>query len=195
MAVGAVVRLVVLQVYGDISVFEKAQGTPIKALVGGDFTLQSSDGPILLSDYRGKAVVLYFGYTFCPDVCPTSLSLIAQAFSALTPEELGHVKGLFVSVDPERDTVDALKTYAIFFHPNIVGVSGTPEQVATVARNYGVYYMKQKPDSYDLYSVDHSAFTYIIGTDGKVAATLPHGTSASEIIKTIRDQINLQKVN
>lgn len=156
---------------------------------GGDFTLQSADGPVSLADQRGKVVILYFGYTFCPDVCPTSLSALAQALSTLTPEELARVKPYFISVDPERDTMDVLKVYAPFFHPSIVGISGSNEQVAEVARLYGARYMKQKPDADGLYSVDHSAFLYIVAPDGKLAASLPHGSLPTQIAEAIRAQL------
>ena len=156
---------------------------------GGDFTLQSADGPVSLAEQRGKVVILYFGYTFCPDVCPTSLSALAQALSTLTPEELARVKPYFISVDPERDTMDVLKVYAPFFHPSIVGISGSNEQVAEVARLYGARYMKQKPDADGLYSVDHSAFLYIVAPDGKLAASLPHGSLPTQIAEAIRAQL------
>jgi len=160
-----------------------------KAPTGGDFTLQSPGGPVSLADQRGKVVVLYFGYTFCPDVCPTSLSALAQALSALTPDELARVRSFFISVDPERDTMDVLKAYAPFFHPDIVGISGSSEQVAQVARLYGARYMKQKPDENGLYSVDHSSFIYVIAPDGKLATSLPHGTLPTQIVDMIRAQL------
>lgn len=156
---------------------------------GGDFTLQSPDGPVSLADQRGKVVLLYFGYTFCPDVCPTSLSALAQALSALTTDERARVKSYFISVDPDRDTMDVLKAYAPFFHPDIVGLSGSNEQVAHVAQLYGVRYMKQKPDANGLYSVDHSSFIYVVAPDGKLAASLPHGTLPTQIVDMIRAQL------
>ena len=160
-----------------------------EAPTGGDFTLQSPDGPVSLADLRGKVVLIYFGYTFCPDVCPTSLSALAQALSALTPEELGTTRSFFISVDPDRDTMEVLKIYPPFFHPSIVGISGTSEQVAQVARLYGARYMKQKPDANGLYSVDHSSFIYVIAPDGKLAASLPHGTPPEQIVAMIRSQL------
>ena len=153
---------------------------------GGDFTLQSPAGTVTLKDYRGKVVILYFGYTFCPDICPTSLASMAQALSALTPEELKRVAPFFISVDPERDTMDVLKIYVHFFHPSITGLSGTPEQIAIVARQYGARYMKQKPDANGLYAVDHSASTYRVAPDGKLADSLPHGSPPQQIVDKIR---------
>ena len=156
---------------------------------GGDFTLTSPDGPLNLSDLRGRVVVVYFGYTFCPDVCPTSLALLGQALSMLSADELARVASLMITLDPERDTTDVLKIYAPFFHPTIVGVTGTPEQIAKVAAQYGVRYMKQKPDADGLYAVDHSAFTYVVAPDGKLAAQLPHGSAPDEIVRILRAQL------
>lgn len=153
---------------------------------GGDFTLQGKDGPVALGDYRGKVVLLYFGYTFCPDVCPTSLSLIAQALSALPPTERERVQGIFVSVDPERDTLERLKEYAPFFHPAIVGITGTPEQLAAITRQYGASYLKQKPDGKGLYAVDHSSITYVIAPQGQLVASLPHASTPQQIIEAVR---------
>ena len=156
------------------------------APVGGDFVLQSPSGPLALSSYRGKVVLIYFGYTYCPDACPTSLASIAQALSALSAAELAQVAGLFISLDPERDTMAALESYAPFFHANIVGLTGSPEQVAQVARQYGIRYMKQKSEGGAPYSIDHSSISYVIGRDGKLAAALPHGSTPQILVDTLR---------
>lgn len=153
---------------------------------GGDFSLLGAQGPLSLADYRGKVVLLYFGYTYCPDVCPTSLSLLAQALSSLTPDEVARVQGIFVSIDPERDTVDRLKEYAPFFHPSIVGVTGTPEALAGIAKQYGASYMKQKPNADGQYAVDHSSVTYVIDPQGRLVASLPHASSAQQIVDRVR---------
>ena len=157
--------------------------------------MDTPDGRLSLQDYRGKVVLVYFGYTFCPDVCPTSLAALSQAFSALSAEELDRVKGIFVSIDPERDTLEILKVYAPFFHPNIVGATSTPGQLAEIARRYGVSYMKQKPVDDRPYTVDHSSLTYLIGLDGKLALTLPHGSSPEDLVAAIRRQLASQKKN
>ena len=162
---------------------------------GGDFTLASADGPVALADYRGKVVLLYFGYTFCPDICPTSLSTIAQALSMLTPGELEKVSSFLISVDPERDTMAVLKAYAPFFHPSIVGISGSADEVAQVARQYGARYMKQKPDADGRYAVDHSSFTYVIGRDGKLTASLPYASPPQHLVEAIRAQLGAAKSN
>ena len=158
---------------------------------GGDFTLQSTNGPVALRDYRGKLVLVYFGYTFCPDICPTSLAATAEGLKQLTPEELGKVAMIFVSVDPKRDTPERLKEYAEFFHPAIVGVTGTPENVAEIARRYGVFYAEQKVETAgDGYVVDHSADTFIVAPDGQLVAKMAHATPPDQVVATIRKYLN-----
>ena len=109
---------------------------------GGDFQLSRTGDSFALADYRGQVVLLYFGYTYCPDVCPTSLALMRQALNQLAPEQLARVQGVFVSVDPERDTPERLKEYAGFFHPRIIGVSGSEEQLALAGRLYGAAWQR-----------------------------------------------------
>ncbi len=154
---------------------------------GGDFTLQSADGPVSLQDFRGKVVLLYFGYTKCPDVCPTSLSYLTQALNDLTEDELKEVQGIFISVDPKRDTPQALKEYVEYFHPNIVGITGSAEEVADVAALYGArYYEVELEGSAFGYSVNHSAVTYLITPDGTLRFIFPHGTPPKVIVEAIR---------
>jgi len=153
---------------------------------GGDFTLESVQGKVSLSDYRGKVVLLYFGYTWCPDVCPTSLSMLAQALTEMSDAELKQVQGIFVSVDPARDTPERLAEYTDYFHPKIIGVTGSKKRVAEVAEQYGVAYRKVESESATGYLVDHSSFTYVIGPDGELATRLSHGTPPQEILKAVR---------
>lgn len=152
---------------------------------GGDFTLAGSDGPLALSDFRGKVVVLYFGYSYCPDVCLISLSLIAQGLSQLDAATLQGVQGIFISVDPERDTPERLASYVPFFHPRMIGASGTTEQLAAVARLYGSSYRKHAKAEDGSYAVDHSSVTYIIAPDGRLNDVLPHGTTPERIAAAI----------
>ena len=153
---------------------------------GGDFTLESAQGTVNLREFRNQVVLLYFGYTWCPDICPTSLGLASLALDSLTPEELARVQSLFVSVDPERDTLQRLKEYAGYFHPKILGLTGTPEQVARVARQYGAAYRKVVQVSETGYVVDHSADTYLIDRQGNLVEVIPHGTPPQELVKLIR---------
>ena len=152
-----------------------------------DFVLQSAEGDVALEDYRGKIVVLYFGYAFCPDVCPTSLGLLSLALNELTSEELSNVKSFFISVDPERDTVERLKAYAEAFHSNITGITGTPLNIAQVTQDYGVMYMKvDMPDSALGYAVDHSSRYYVLNRDGLLSHTIEHGSSPKEIASVLK---------
>lgn len=154
---------------------------------GGDFILQSATGPVSLASLRGKVVLINFGYTFCPDVCPTSLAATTAGLNALAPEERQKVAMLFISVDPERDTPAHLAEYVAFFHPAMVGLTGSPAQVAEVAGRYGAYFARQKADTPGgAYVVDHSADTYVVATDGRLAGRLPHGASPDRVAAEIR---------
>lgn len=153
---------------------------------GGDFTLHSANGPLSLHDLKGKVVLLYFGYTFCPDICPTSLAFTAQGLNQLSPDEQARTQMLFISVDPARDTLEKLKEYGAFFHPNIVGLSGSEQEISAVAKNYGASYSRQDTGSAGGYVVDHSAATYVVDPAGRMVATLQHGTPPAEVAKAIR---------
>ena len=154
---------------------------------GGDFTLDAASGPFQLQDQRGKVVLIYFGYTYCPDVCPTNLALMAQALNAMNEQELAQVQGLFISVDPERDTLDRLAMYTEHFHSSIIGVTGTADEVARVAAQYGAAYRKVEGESQGGYLIDHSSNTYVIAPDGALHTILPHATPAQDILKLTRE--------
>lgn len=153
---------------------------------GGDFTLTSADGPATLADQRGRVVLIYFGYASCPDICPTSLAFITAALRALTPAELERVRVVFISVDPARDTPEKLKQYAGHFHPNIIGVTGSPGTLADVATRYGAVYRMTNVESAAVYVVDHSSITSVVAPDGRLVEQLPHGTPPSDIVAAIR---------
>lgn len=169
-------------------VSDQAAQAPLVAAAptGGDFTLQAAQGAVSLGDFRGKAVLVYFGYTYCPDICPTALAFAAQGLKLLTEDELARTQVLFVSVDPERDTLEKLKEYGAFFHPNILGLTGSPAQIEDVAKRYGASYRKQETGSAGGYVVDHSSNLYVIDPDGKLVNTLPHGTMGNDIATAIR---------
>jgi protein SCO1 len=155
---------------------------------GGDFTLDSATGPVSLVELRDQVVLIYFGYTWCPDICPTNLAMIASALKALAPDELSRVRVLFVSVDPGRDDVQRLAKYAGYFHPNILGLTGTPEQLAEAAKHYGAYYRRvDQPDSAMGYMMDHTASTYVVDRQGRLVHTFDHATPSSQILAVIRD--------
>lgn len=163
-----------------------------KAIIaaGGDFALNSASGKLALKDYRGKLVLLYFGYTYCPDICPTSLAATSEGLKQLKPEELAQVAMIFVSVDPKRDTPDRLKEYVEFFHPAIVGVTGSPENIAEIAKRYGVFYAEQKVETAGGgYVVDHSADTFIVAPDGQLVGKIAHATPPDQVVVAIRKHL------
>lgn len=159
--------------------------------LGGDFTLESNQGPVSLSDYRGKAVAIYIGYSSCPDVCPTALAVMTQAFSALTEPEKQQVAGLFISVDPERDTPESLETYVKFFSPMLTGITGDQNTIDKVVKQYGAFYRKvELTDSAMGYAVDHSSRIYLINSSGELYKTLLHNSSPAQLLTEIRTLIN-----
>lgn len=157
---------------------------------GGDFTLAGRAGPVALNDFSGQVVLLYFGYTYCPDICPTSLTVWQQALEMLTPAELARVQPLFVSVDPERDSLERLTEYVQFFHPRIAALTGQPDQLAEIARRYGAVFVRQESASAGGYVIDHSALTYVIDPQGRLAETLPHGAAAEQLLAALRKHLS-----
>jgi protein SCO1/2 len=157
------------------------------APTGGDFVLQGSSGPVALEDFRGQVVLLYFGYASCPDVCPVGLALMGQAMHGLSEDELTKVQGLFISLDPERDTPKRLAEYAPYFHPKLLGLTGDPKQLAGVAARYGVdYYRVELKGSALGYAINHTSATCLIGPDGELQFLFPHETPASVILEAVR---------
>ena len=142
---------------------------------GRDFTLADPVGqPRSLADFRGKVVVMFFGYTQCPDVCPTTLAALAQAMKTLGPEA-ARVQVLFVTVDPERDTPQLLAQYVPAFDPRFLGLYGNADALAATAREFKVVYQKQPGTTPGNYSMDHSAGTYIYDPDGHLRLYVSYG--------------------
>ncbi len=160
---------------------------------GGDFTVQAARGPVSLSDFRGKLLLVYFGYTYCPDICPTSLMMTSEGLKQLTPEERARVATLFVSVDPPRDTPARLKEYAEFFDPQMIGATDTPERIAEIAKRYGVFYAAQKVDTAGAgYVVDHSADTLIVDETGRLVGKIAHATPPDQVAAAVRKYLKPQ---
>ena len=157
---------------------------------GGDFTLDSNQGKVSLRDYDGKVRMLYFGYTFCPDVCPGSLQRVGAAFNKLTPEELTKVQGMLISVDPDRDTVKKLEDYTKYFHKQIVGVTGTKAEIDEIAKRYDVKYRKAEGSSPESYLVDHTGYIFVLDKKGKIRDYLPHAVQIDRAVEVIRKLIN-----
>ena len=159
---------------------------------GGDFTLNSNKGKVHLGDFKGKVVLLYFGYTSCPDVCPTSLLNIASAFKKLNQNELAQVQALFISVDPGRDTVEKLASYTHYFHPKILGITGTKQQIDDIAARYDVKYKISKEQSAAGYLVDHTAYLFVLDKSGKIQTFLPHDINPEGINLVIHNLLKLK---
>ncbi len=158
---------------------------------GGDFTLQSADGPVALQDYRGKVVLLYFGYTNCPDACPMTMANWARAFKQLKKNELARVTGMLVSVDPQRDSPDMLKKYTRYFHPNIIGLTGSAEALEKALMLYRSDYEIDGGEDGENYEVAHMSFVYVIDPQGKVRELLTHESSPDAIVAGIRNALRV----
>ncbi len=160
------------------------------ALIGGPFTLVDQHGQkVTDQDFAGRFMLVYFGYTFCPDVCPLSLSNMVQALGLLAPEQAKRVVPIFITVDPERDTVAQMAAYAPLFDPRLVALTGTPEQIKQAAKAYRVYYSKVENGSSSDYLMDHSAFIYLMGPDGKYRRHFGHDASPAALAKAIGTEL------
>jgi cytochrome oxidase Cu insertion factor (SCO1/SenC/PrrC family) len=152
------------------------------ALVGGAFTLTDNTGKrVTDQDFRGKYMLMFFGYTSCPDICPAGLQLMAGALEKLGPKA-AHITPIFISVDPERDTPEKLAAYVKNFDPRLVGLTGTPEEIAAVAKAYKVYYAKapnkERPDAY---TMDHTSVIYVMDPKGEFVTHFTPATSVDEM--------------
>lgn len=151
------------------------------------FTLHSASGPLGLDDLRGQVVAVYFGYTSCPDFCPTTLSTLASARALLPEDQRERVTALMVSLDPERDTPEHLAQYTSWFDPSFHGVTGEPDRLAEIARAWGVAWRKvEQPDSQLGYSLDHDTRAFLVAPDGHMVGFLRHGTSAEAVARQMR---------
>lgn len=153
--------------------------------MGGDFTLQSAKGPVSLSDFRGKVVLLYFGYTHCPDACPMALGVMARALNMVSRPWRERVAGLFISVDPARDTPKLLRDYVRFFDRRIVGLTGTPQKLREVAHRWRAdFSLPANPG--DHYAVEHSTFIYLVNADGQVVSLFDERTAPEEMAMSMQ---------
>jgi len=140
---------------------------PSAEAIGGSFQLTGADGKSVSDrDFRGKWLLVYFGYTHCPDICPTTLVEISQTLKLLG-DDAARIQPLFISIDPERDTPQIVGEYVKAFDDRIIGLAGTPEEVATAAKAYRVFYAKQEGADAGNYLMQHTAFVYVMGPDGR----------------------------
>lgn len=162
---------------------------PPGADLGGPFRLVDQDGKAVTdATYAGKYMLIYFGFTFCPDVCPTELQAMATAIDDLGgPGEM--VQPILISVDPERDTSAQLKEYVASFHPRLVGLTGPGAEIAAVAKAYRVYYAKGPVDADGNYVMDHTSFVYLMGPDGKLRSVFRAGTAPEVMAGEIEKQM------
>ncbi len=166
-------------------------GTVLQSpLPATNFTLTSHNGqPVSLSDFKGQVVLLYFGYTTCPDVCPTTLAELHKTLQVLGTRAK-DVQVMMVTVDPERDTVPVLAEYVTHFDASFIGLTGTPDQIAQIATPYGVAYARHEGDSALGYLVDHTATVTAIDRQGHVRVIFPFNTSAADIAADVEYLLN-----
>ncbi|WP_409522450.1 SCO family protein [Nitrincola sp. MINF-07-Sa-05] len=153
--------------------------------LGGPFTLESASGPVSLSDFDNKLILIFFGFTSCPDICPTSLMTTAASLKQLEPEQSARIQPLFITVDPERDTVDYLAEYVAFFDKRFIGLTGSMDEIEMITRQYGAFFRKVTLDSAMEYTVDHSAQTYLVNSRGEVLALVHHSNDPEPLVNTL----------
>lgn len=165
-------------------------GTVLQSPVpANNFTLTGHDGnPVSLEDFRGQAVLLYFGYTFCPDVCPSTLSELARTKEALG-RDADKLQVIMVTVDPERDTPEKLEKYVTHFDPDFLGLTGSEDEIAAAATPLGIYYEKQGGSEATGYLVDHTASVIAVDPEGHLRLIYPFGTPGEDIAEDIRHLI------
>ena len=157
--------------------------------IGGPVSLVSSTGArVTEADFKGRPTLIYFGFTYCPDVCPTELGLMASALDLLGPDA-ARVLPVLITIDPARDTAEALADYVARFHPALRGFTGTDEEIATAARAFRVYYRKVNPPGASDYLMDHSSFIYLVGPDGRVRQLFRPNTPPETIAAAIKGQL------
>jgi protein SCO1/2 len=160
-------------------------GTALASAIGGPFRLVDQNGKTVTdADLKGKWSLVYFGYTHCPDACPTALNTISIALEDLGPKR-DTVRPVFITVDPERDTPEALKAYVTSFDASILALTGTPEQVAQAAKGYRVYYAKH-PEAGGDYSMDHSSVIYVMDPEGRFTASFTHESTPEQIAERLK---------
>lgn len=166
-----------------------AGGLAVNVDIGGPFELTDHTGARMARDaLAGDFALIYFGYTFCPDVCPTELGEIAIAIDELGPDG-ARVTPVMISIDPERDTPEVLSEYVPLFHERLIGLTGSEDEIRDVATRYRVFYRRYDDPEYTYYLMDHTSFVYLLDPDGNVASMFRYGTPPEEMAATIRQLI------
>lgn len=159
-----------------------------KALVGGPFELVNQDGvTVTEKDFLGQNMLVYFGFTFCPDVCPTELAKIGAVMKMLPAD--ANVTPVFITVDPERDGAAEVKSYVEAFHPKMVGLTGSQEQIRAAAKAYRVYFAKNTSNGATDYLMDHSSIIYLMGKKGEYLAHFTIESTPEEIVSKVREAL------
>ncbi len=168
---------------------EKQAENPVP--IGGPFEMVDHTGKAVTeASYQGKFMLVYFGFTYCPDICPTELQVMASALDSLSGQELAELQPLFVTVDPERDTTEEMAGYVAHFHKNLVGLTGSMEQVSSMAEAYRVWFKKMEdPDSTAGYTMEHTNIVYLMGPDGKYVDHFTFATKSDEMATRISKHI------
>lgn len=187
--IAAAVGLAEWLVIRDPDVTKAPSGILANVEIGGPFTLTDHTGrQVTERDYLGGFTLVFFGYTFCPDVCPTVLGDIALALDDLGDDAVA-VTPLMISIDSERDTPAILAEYVPLFHERLIGLSGTTEQIKQVAAAYRVFYRRAEDPNYTYYLMDHTSFVYLLDPAGKVVSLFRYGTSPDEMAAIIRQHL------
>lgn len=187
---GALIVVLAIAFAGRMGLFSTAgePGRPGAGMptIGGPFTLVDHNGKAVTDQsFRGQYMLIYFGYTFCPDVCPTSLSAMASALEIVPKEVEAKITPVFITVDPERDTGEILKSYVANFHPRMVGLTGSEEQVKDAAKKFRVYFQKADQGKDSPYLMDHSSIVYLMGPDGRFVTHFSHTTTPEQMAEGI----------
>ena len=158
--------------------------------VGGDFTLIDQTGAIRTqADFAGRYMLIYFGFTYCPDVCPTTLIKMADVIDRLG-DDSDSVNSIFISIDPERDKEEVIKDYVSAFHEEIIGLTGSEEQISNVAKDWGVYYQKEDIEGSDDYTVNHLDIIFLANANGEYVDFFPPKIQSALIVEKVRNIIN-----
>ncbi|XOB63076.1 SCO family protein [Campylobacterota bacterium DY0563] len=182
---------IVVVVASFLIIFLKPYVDEYKEAKKYDFKVNTLDGEVTKDSLKGKALAVYFGYTYCPDVCPTSLGSLSSALKKFDKEKTDNFVGLFISVDPDRDTLKNLKEYAQYFHKNFIGATSTKENIDDITSRYETYYKKITLENSAMgYSVSHTSFIYLFDKNGKFVAKVDHFSDPNKIKDSLKKILN-----
>ena len=193
--VALVVAVFAVGAWLNLSHYDPPENAPVGGMVvnvdiGGPFYLTDHTGAQFTdAELAGDYALVYFGYTFCPDICPTELGQIAEAIDLMGPDG-ARVRPVMITIDPLRDTPEVLSEYVPLFHERLVGLTGTEDEVREVATNYRVFFKRSDDPNYTYYLMDHTSFVYLLAPTGEIASMFRYGTPPEDIAATIRQHMN-----